>query len=469
MSLRSRLALGVAVLTAILLTLGGYAFLTIFRANLVDSLDSGLTRRAGIVAERAGFPSGIAAVSPASPQASSGAPRTGSATPPPGELAEIVSPTGEVLGLSGRVEFRPTRAEERSVESGPLFLDSRVSGSPGPFRLLVERPMAGESWLVVVGRELTRTNDAVGHARNDLLLASGPLILGAGLLAFLVAVAALRPVEAIRRQIEAISSQDLAARLRIPRTHDEIAALGETMDRLLGRLQRALSDQRRLVSDAGHELRTPLAVLQAELELASQPGRSHDELVEAVGAAAEETGRVARLAEGLLLLAEIDEGHLAVRLEPTSLRELGAASLEAFRPRAETQGVHLGLDAGEGSLVVDIDPFRMRQVLDNLLDNALAVSPRGSGITLSITSSRSLVEVEVRDEGPGFAEDFLPHAFERFTRPDDARSRAGGGAGLGLAIVQAIAEAHGGHAEAGNAAGNGAFVRLEIPGGVAIG
>ena len=179
--------------------------------------------------------------------------------------------------------------------------------------------------------------------------------------------------------------------------------------------------------------------------------------------AGEEVTRLARITDDLLLLARGDEGKLAVRLEPTDIGALLARSAQRAGPRAGQAGVTCRVDAPAG-LVATADPGRIRQAVDNLVDNALRFAPRGTDVELSAGRTGPALVIEVRDRGPGFPADFLPHAFERFRQPDHDRARSEGGAGLGLAIVRAIALAHGGQVTAGHRPGGGAVVRLEIPG-----
>ena len=285
----------------------------------------------------------------------------------------------------------------------------------------------------------------------------------AALGAYWLARAALSPVERLRRQVAAVSGRDDESAVEVPGTRDEIAALAGTMNELLGRLQGALARQRAFVADASHELRTPLAVLRGELELAARPGRGRDELAAAVRSAAAEAERLSRLTDDLLLLARNDEDRLSLRLETTDIGKLLARSAGIAASRLAAAGVSCRIEAQDGMLAA-VDGDRIRQAVDNLLDNALRFAPRGSAIVLSATADGYDLGIQVRDDGPGFPPGFLPHAFERFRRPDTSRSRDDGGAGLGLAIVRAIAAAHGGTATAANRPGSGAMVSLRFPG-----
>ena len=192
--------------------------------------------------------------------------------------------------------------------------------------------------------------------------------------AYWLARAALAPVERLRREVAALSERDTGATLRVPGTHDEIAALARTMNNLLVRLRRALARQRAFVADASHELRTPFAVLQGELELAGLPGRSKEELTAAVASAAEEAGRLTRITDDLLLLAKGDEDKLSLRPERTDIAALLTRSAERASARAQAAGVTCRVDAATGLTAV-VDAGRIRQAVDNLVDNALRFAP----------------------------------------------------------------------------------------------
>jgi signal transduction histidine kinase len=284
----------------------------------------------------------------------------------------------------------------------------------------------------------------------------------AGIGGWVLAAAALRPVERMRRTAADISEHDVSARLPVPATHDELQALATTMNLLLAELRDALQRQRAFVADAGHELRTPLSVLRTELELAGRPTRTSDELRDAVEHAAQETDRLEHLAQGLLFLANRDEGSHA-NLAVTPLFSVLEAAVDANRRNARERQVRIDLIA-EAHVSARVAVSLLRPAVDNLLRNALRHSPTGSTITVRLRRSGACAVIEVADEGPGFPPEFLDHAFERFSRGDSARGSASGdGAGLGLAIVRTVAEAHDGSAEAVNRPEGGALVMIRIP------
>jgi two-component system OmpR family sensor kinase len=332
---------------------------------------------------------------------------------------------------------------------------------------LVAAPTSSNSpRVVLVGASLDTVDRSVATVRRDLLLGGFIIVLATLFGTYLLAASALLPVERLRRQVEELSALDSEVAVEVPKPKDEIAALAKTMNSLLGRLHRALVRQRSFVADAGHELRTPFAILRTELELAARPGRTRAELEEAIERASFETVRLSRLAEDLLFLARGDEVAAPMDLTRTVLRDVLVRAADLSHHRAAQAKVALVVNAS-ADLEVTMDAGRIRQAIDNLLDNALRYAPLESEITIVADISDGVngreVYISVADRGPGFSPEFLPHAFERFRRPDDGRARTEGGAGLGLAVVASIAASHGGAAVAENRVGGGAIVTVTFP------
>jgi signal transduction histidine kinase len=226
---------------------------------------------------------------------------------------------------------------------------------------------------------------------------------------------------------------------------------------MLARLQAAVEHERRFVADASHELRTPLALLRTELDLALRRPRPREELESALRSAADETQRLSRLAEDLLLIARADEGSLPFRQEVVAVEDLFADAASRFASRATSLGRELRvMDTG---LSVEADPLRIGQALVNLVDNALT---HGAGtVELRAEERGAFVELHVSDAGRGFPPEFRDRAFDRFSRADEARSR--GGSGLGLSIVELVAGAHGGSTGLGESGSGGADVWISVP------
>jgi two-component system, OmpR family, sensor kinase len=447
-SIRLRVALVFALALAIAFALGGWLFVSQLSAAMLRTTDTALTARLDQAARFAEDDEG--------PK-----PAITTAPPVPGEyMVQVVDPAGRVKSSNAGSTRLLTAAELNQARGGQIALTRTLEGEP---ERVLAAPFAGRhGWVAIAGVSLEANNSTLRQVTEGLLIGGAVFVIVAGIGAYWLARAALAPVERLRREVAASSERDTESTLRVPATHDEIAALAGTMNELLVRLHRALARQRAFVADASHELRTPFAVLQGELELAGRPGRTKEELSAAVASAAEEAGRLTRITDDLLLLAKGDEDKLSLRPERTDIASLLARSAERASARAQAAGVTCRVDAAAGLTAV-VDAGRLRQAVDNLLDNALRFAPRGSEVVMSAEIAGPTLVIEVRDSGPGFPPDFLPYAFERFRRPDQGRARSAGGAGLGLAIVRAIAVAHGGQAVASNRSEGGAAVTLRLP------
>ena len=376
----------------------------------------------------------------------------------PGESYAQLVAGGRVVDatppLGGKPVLRPDQLS--AAARGPLYATlPSVPGLNESSRVLATPLRRG---ILIVGD--TRQNDleTLASFRNELLIAGPIALLLASLAGYLLAGIALRPVEAMRSRAEAISAETPGERLPVPPTHDELERLGVTLNEMLDRLEDALRRERDFVADAGHELRTPLALLRTELELALRHDLSPEELRGAVRVSVEEVDRLAQLAEDLLLIARSERGELPLQVEPVRADELLASVARKFQWRADAEERPMAHEA-PADLRLHADRLRVEQALGNLVDNALRHG--GGAVLLRATAVNGRVELHVEDEGRGFPPAFVEHAFERFSRPDVGRER--GGAGLGLSIVRTIAEAHGGKADAANVPGGGADVWLAVP------
>lgn len=457
MPLRLRLAVLFALATAMVIAVAGVAFVVQLRVSVDASLDPGLRARAAAVADELG----------AQNDARDGLPPLR----PADGIVQVRALDGRLLVTSPDAGTQPLLDPaqlQQAVTGGEVSFTGVINGDRSRV-LATTAAGAGGRVLVVVGTGTDVSDTAVTRVQSALWIGGPPAVLLAGVGAWLLAGAALRPVERMRRQAAEISDRDIGRRLAVPATRDEVAALGATINALLARLQGALVRERGFVADAGHELRTPLAVLRTELELAARPGRSRADLAEAIEHAGQETERLIRLAEDLLLLARADN-HDQPFLRPArlDLHDLLGAAARAARVRAADREVTIEVRTDPAVVTIEADPDRLRQAVDNLLGNATRYAPSRSAVELNATvvtgaGRAAVVTIEVADRGPGFPAEFLPHAFERFGRAEAARTREDGGAGLGLAIVAAITAAHGGRAFAGNRAGGGAAVSIELP------
>jgi signal transduction histidine kinase len=441
-SIKLRVAGVFTLALAVAFALGSWLFVSQLDAQLVKALDKSVT------AQLAPYKSA---------RSVQGAARI---SVPENSLVQIISRSGKVLRQRHEAGSSPLLTPNQVKVAMADGLTKQVGDEQ--FRIHAA-PVGGTGAIAVVG---VATEDQVSGPLNAQIMA---VVIGGiifvvigGLGAYWLAGAALSPVERMRREVAALSAGQSEAGVQVPRTGDELAALAGTMNDLLARLHEALARQRAFVADASHELRTPLAILGAELELAGRPGRSREELLQATTSAEEEVARLTRLTNDLLTLARSDEGKLPLSPIRTPVRELLTRSANRVNGSVSRAGPVCVVEAPP-DLEAVIDPDRIRQAVDNLIDNALRYAPPGSRVTVTGRAEGSSLVIEVADAGPGFPEEYIPHAFKRFRRPDGSRSTSEGGAGLGLAIVAAVAAAHGGWAAARNQPHGGAIVTLELP------
>ncbi|WP_405555347.1 HAMP domain-containing histidine kinase [Streptomyces canus] len=300
---------------------------------------------------------------------------------------------------------------------------------------------------VYAGASLQAQQDAVHTAATVMLIGLPVLLAVVAWVTWAVTRRALRPVEAIRREMAAITaSEDLARRVPVPDTHDEVARLARTTNETLAALETSVERQRRFVADASHELRSPIASLRTQLEVAA----AHPELLDLDGAV-EDTVRLQHLAADLLLLARLDAGERGAGARV----ELAALARDRAAGRA---GVTVRADAVE----VMGSRGQLERVLDNLLDNAGRHARSAVVVTVRRDGDRNAV-VEVGDDGDGVPAGDRERIFERFVRLDEARARDDGGAGLGLAIARDVAARHGGTLTVRDAPTGGALFELRLP------
>jgi two-component system OmpR family sensor kinase len=375
-----------------------------------------------------------------------------------GGFARVITTRGAIVDQTpglGRASLLSS-SQLRRARLAPFLVKRALHGDES-VRLFAAPVDAQERRLiVVVGTSLETRDNALAGLRSELLVGVPLALLLASAIAYLVAAAALRPVERMRAQAAAISGRPLSKRLAVTRSRDELSRLGETLNEMLTRIESSLDRERSFLADASHELRAPLTLLRAEIELALERPRPKRELEAALRGAREESDRLAQLADDLLLLASLDKEVLRVQEAPVELDEVLSGISARFERRAQEHGRTITADGHE--LQLTLDRLRIEQALTNLVDNALRY---GSGpICLTAIERDEAIEIHVTDEGPGFPPEFLPHAFERFSRASESRSRTG--TGLGLAIVATVARAHGGTAVAANRPEGGADVWLSF-------
>jgi hypothetical protein len=442
MPLRARLALLFSIATAVAIITAGAAFVHQLGDNLYDTLDGELRDR--LTATSAQL-------------AVSGAQRT---LEPGAGFTQLRDLDGNILASTPHAaKLTLSPHQRRDALRGTEFFTTELDGNR--LRVLAAAmPVGNTRIIVLVAAGTDIADDAVERVQTALFVMGPIAVVLAGLAASILAAATLRPVERMRAEAASIGEHD-PRRLAVPRTRDEIAALGTTMNELLDRLQLALDRERRFVADASHELRTPLAILRAELELAERPGRGQQELRAAVSDAKGETVRLINLVEDLLLLARADNRQPILRPVAIELNELLITTTRRGRAKDRQPPVDIQCPP---DLHLRVDPDRMLQALTNLVDNAIRYSPLDAAVTVRAHQTNDgLTIIDVLDSGPGLPPTFLPKAFERFQRAQEDRARDTGGTGLGLSIVRTVVEAHGGSVTITNRPEGGAHASITLP------
>jgi two-component system, OmpR family, sensor kinase len=360
-------------------------------------------------------------------------------------FAQLLDERGAVVDATrpiGRQPLIGPRELRRALHASTFVDRPSVPGLDEPARLLaIAVTREGRRFVLVVGGTRENRAETLRSLRTKLLIAGPVALLLATGLGYFFAGAGLRAVDAMRRRAADISADRPGERLPVPPANDELRRLGTTLNDMLARLEEALERERQFVADAGHELRTPLALLRAELDYALQHAEDEAELRDALTEASAETDRLVQLAGDLLLIAGSDRQRIPLRVEAIDARRLLESVRNRFEWRARQADRDLEVEAA-ADLTFGGDPLRLEQALGNLVENALR---HGDGrVTVEALELDGGVRLAVRDEGRGFPSEFVSRAFDRFTRADP--SHGGGGAGLGLAIVDVIARAHGGRA-----------------------
>jgi len=358
----------------------------------------------------------------------------------------IADPAGQIVyDTYGELVGRSLDAQEQAL-GAPVVVDGQTVGT----LLVTTGDLSGQSELE--RRFLETVNRAVAWA--VLLVAAASLIAAALLSRWLVA-----PLRQLTAAAEAMSGGDLSQRVEV-RTRDEAGDLARAFNRMAGDLEAAEVQRRQMTADIAHELRNPLSVVRGNLEAMFDGIYPVD--VEHLEPIYEETILLQRLVEDLRLLTLADTGQLELIRSDVDIERLLAGVAEGAQAIARDKGITLRVETPEKPLVVDGDADRLRQVVGNLVSNALRYTPAGGAVTLSARAAGDKVRFAVTDTGPGIPAGDLPHVFDRFYRGDAARDRASGGSGLGLAIARALVEAHGGTIEVESAVGRGTTFSVEL-------
>jgi signal transduction histidine kinase len=462
-SLRTRVMAAAALLVALTCLVTAFLGTTLLRSYLLSRSDAQLrdfAKVASLIVDREQLQPGDSK----RPQAL-----------PTQFLVEVISASGQISMAGGSLGATdgPRLSAAQLSETGTPFTAAAASTAGGSWRVLVQQLSGGRH--LVMAYSLGDLNSTVTRLEiADALAGAVAVVLLAGIGLPLVR-ASLAPLGRIEATAAAIAGGDLSRRIDQPAGNTEVGRLAEALDVMLASIEtaylaradgeaRALRSEermRRFVADASHELRTPLTSVRGLAEYGLQQGdaASREELLRLMSLIAREADRIGRLVADLLLLARYDAGRPLDR-RPVDLASLAAEAIT--RARIMDPSRPITLKAAE-PVIVDADEERLGQVIDNLIGNALQHTPPGSPVTVSVTDGPGRGQLTVTDQGPGMTAEQASRVFERFYRTDGARSRARGGAGLGLAIAASLVAAHGGEITVETTPGRGAAFHLFLP------
>jgi two-component system, OmpR family, sensor kinase len=456
LSLRTRLLVGVMALAAVGLVAADVATYSALRPFLLGQVDSAMTQRhPGIVGP--GFPN-------------SGPPPA----PLPGDCFEVRNLSGRViesqcssashgnaetpnprLPVHVRLPAQPNTPEGDRVR---FFTVPSISGS-GNYRVRASEDALHPGYILLIASSL-RTMDSTLHRLSliEILVTAVVLAALAGLGLWIIRIG-LRPLRAIEATAVAITDGDLSRRVERADPHTEVGRVGSALNTMLDQIESSDRRLRRFIADASHELRTPLAAVRAYSELFGRGAAARPaDLGRSMSGITRETERMSLLIDDLLLLARLDEGR-PLEQKPVDLAAVVSEAVDAARVVEPGRAVEVSVEPA----TVTGDEARLRQVLDNLLANARTHTPEGVPVSVELRQVDSRAELTVVDRGPGLTEEQAARVFERFYRADSSRARASGGAGLGLSIVAAVVEAHGGTADTRPTPGGGATFAITLP------
>lgn len=461
MSLRQRLVMLQVVLAGALALVGLLVIESMQRALMSDADDILAVRAASVAAEvqamqgrpsRSGIPAGLRLD-----------PRFAEEVGGSGVYVQVSTPDGNVVRTSRNLsggQLPVVTAEHLPAKSDDGVF-STVTVGADRIRLLSLRvgPSTDPMAVVQVGVSLHQIDTAIRGLVRLIVLGGGAGLLGAMLATWLLVGRFLAPLERIARTAEYIAESGDANTPVPSASGGEVAALSRSLNRMVDRLRGLIRSQQQLLADTSHELRNPLTVIRTNLSMLRRdlPETVRSEIVDESEA---EAGRMSRLVSDLLLLAQLDTGQ-GIEQAPVRLDQVVPSVVGAVRNAYPDRIITVRLPVVPAILLGDSD--RLRQVLSNLLENAIRYSPAETDVDVSLDVAGDHVELAVQDRGSGIAPDHLPHIFDRFYRVDKARSRSTGGAGLGLAIVREIVEAHGGTVSASSEPGRGTRFSVLLP------
>lgn len=460
MSIRLKLRLLYLICIAVTITVFGIGLQLLLMAHVDTEVDETLRARAREVVRTAQVSGGLTGVRP----------EVGMLIDLPVDeirdrevYLQVLDPQGRpvVASVNLRGQSLPvTNGAMRVIATHQESLETVNVAGRFRLRLLSVPILRGEDLVGVLqsAQSLQLADSTTTRSRNLLIGGAALVFVVASLSALYLTRTAVNPVAEITRTAEAIYRQgDLSRRIKVGSGKDDLSALGRTFNRMLDHIEDSVDAQRRFVGDASHELKTPLTVIRGNAELLGRDPSGTD--AAAAGAITREADRMQRIVNDLLAVAELDDpGEL--KFEPVNLRALVVRALTDLSPVAAGRSLTL---VGADAAWVFADADKLERALRNLVQNAITATPAQGIIQIRVTEHDRTVALVVSDNGPGIPTEHLPHLFDRFYRVDPARSRAGGGTGLGLTIVRSVAETHGGSVQVRQADVGGAEFELRLP------
>lgn len=469
LSLRYKLALYYLVILSLVLMVCGVAIYGYISRSLVKTIDESLDHQLQKLEQVAKSSTYDAGLDDPNQPFDNTSEAESEVIPIPLQLMQVINNRGEVQTETYAHPQDEVAVDLASLQQLPLETtchETLKMPSGELLRVAMRRTRGhdGEDFYVRLGHSLA----ALQQARRRLLLVFGIAIPLALLLSsfggLVLANQALQPVDRITKAAEQIAAGDLSERVPVPEKMDELGRLASTFNYMISRLQSAFERQKQFTSDASHELRTPLAVMRGELEVTLRRARTPEEYQHTLGSNLEEIIRLSRLVEDLLMLARADAGRVELRCEPVNLTALCQNTTEYISPLAEQREQILIYHPPAQAITINADQQRIKQLLLNLLDNAIKYTEHGGTITLSLSNDDQQVSLTVTDTGRGIPAEDLPHVFERFFRRSAKTSdRSASGSGLGLSIVKWIVDAHGGSIEVQSKVGEGTTFTVRLP------
>ncbi|MEW6125998.1 MAG: ATP-binding protein [Acidobacteriota bacterium] len=382
------------------------------------------------------------------------------------KYVQILTPAGDIVNQSPQLVSRApliTREVMDTALSGQaLFTKVSLDDHPGyGVSLLAEKD--NQRYVFVVATPEEPMQAVLGSLKRNLIIIGLMALLATALVGYRLATLALRPVDLIARRARVIGFDHLRLRLEEPQTDDELGRLTNLLNDMLDRLYSLIESHQRFAADASHELRSPLAALRGQIEVALRQSRSAEHYRAVLESCLEDVSALTRLTEDLLELARADAKQLNLDLYEVELKPLVEETLSQYEPDAEKKQIALSANIPANFAVI-ADPAKLKRLLTNLISNAIAYSkPAGGRIDISAGASDKEVWIEVRDNGIGIGDEQKARVFERFWRADKARTLRSGGVGLGLAICKGIVAAHGGEISVKSSLNEGSCFRICLP------